>query len=486
MLGHPQWYLPDATEQRALACLAEVWHIFDAMENPPWPGWDPRRLPLALYRRDGTLFLAGHPVRPQDGLEVFMPAGVTGPTVHRLCDLPETVAGGAVTTPYHGVPTAFVPVERVGEEGLEPALRFISLIAHELFHAFQHARGRIPALPALLAYPDDQPVNNAMGNIEGHLLAEACVAESADRVMNLAQAIALIRRERRAQLGDDQVRYEQVKEYHEGLATYISYRILAAAALPGYAPSPVFQRLAGEGLREQAARMVVERIEALQAINRRGLGARRRRFHYTGMGLALLLDRLSPGWKERVGAPDVWLDPVLDEVVAFDGGEGDDNVIAQVQFQYDYLNKLREEREHVRALRRRRRELVAGVLSGPGTIFIFDVSDLQLTGSRVDPEQSSAMDERLQVHAGRALFEFGRTVLSFEGVPVIEDRQHGLFEVRVPGARLRFTGDRSEIRVLKPAEFTEGFELEVGGIRVRAQQGIIHPLGDAVYVKITR
>lgn len=485
MLGHPQWYLPDGMEQRVLACLAELWHICDVMGKPPWPGWDPRRLPLALYRRDGAFFLTGHPVRPQEGLEVFMPTGVNGPPVHRLSGLPETVVGGTVTVSYLGIPTAFVPMERVGED-LDQALQFISLVSHELFHAFQHARGRVPALPALLAYPDDQPVNNALGNIEGHLLAEAYTTENADRLMSLAQAFALIRRERRAQLADDHIHYEQVKEYHEGLGTYLSYRILVAAAAREHVPSPVFERLAGGGVQERIARMVASRTETLRTINRRGLGAGRRRFYYTGMGVALLLDRLSPDWKERAGAPDVWLDAILEDAVAFDGGEGDDHVIAEVQFQYDYVNKLREEREHARALRQRRREMIAGALSGPGTLFIFDVSDLHLTDSRVDHEQGSVVDERLQLHAGPTLFRFGRTVLSFEGVPVVEDRQHGLLEVRVPGVRLRITGDRSELRVLKPAEFTEGFELDVGGVRVQAQQGIIHPLGDAVYVKIVR
>ena len=37
------------------------------------------------------------------------------------------------------------------------------------------------------------------------------------------------------------------------------------------------------------------------------------RFYYTGMAQAMLLDRLLPGWKDRILSEDVWLETLLAE-----------------------------------------------------------------------------------------------------------------------------------------------------------------------------
>ncbi len=483
MRGKPLWYLPDEIEHRALTCLAELWHLHDSVGEDIWPGWQPRGHALALFRRDGTYFLAGHPVRPRGAEEVFLPAGVEGPVVYRLHDPPEAVAGGPVLISFLGTPTAFVPLEEVGG-GDEGAVGFLALLAHESFHVFQQRWARLVPPSPLIVYPDDQPVNNALGNIEGHLLLEAYRAPE-EEVRQVALAFALIRRERRAQLQDEQIEYERFHETYEGLAMYAAVRLLERAAAPDYEPSPGFRRLLAGDLAPLAAAAVARRLEALRTINRKGLGANRRRFYYSGLGLALLLDRLRPSWKDELRVPSVWMDTILDASVNFDGGEGDDHVIAQVEYRYDYVSKLREEREHARAVRRRKDELIAQVLRGPGRVFIFDVSDLYLTGLDVDRDRLETIGERLRIHTGRASFRYGQTVLEFEGVPVVEDRHNGLFEVRLPG-RLAFVGDGSDIKVLRPAEFTEGLELRVNGVRVRARQGIIQPVGEAVYVKILR
>lgn len=475
--------MPDERERRALTCLAEFWHLHDRAGDDVWPGWRPREHPLALCRRDGTLFLSGHPARPTEAEEVFLPVGVEGPAVYRLRGLPEGVAAGPTPVVFLGVPTAFVPLEEVAA-GEEAAVEFVSLLARESFRCFLQRWGKLTPPSPLVVYPDDQPVNNALGNIEGHLLLEAHRAAE-DQVREVALAFALIRRERRAQLEDEQVQYERYHETQEGLAMYAAVRLLEEAAAPGYEPSAGFERLVGGRLPDLARGAVERRLEALRTINRKGLGATRRRFFYTGLGLALLLDRLRPGWKDELRAPGVWMDTLLDASVSFDGGERDDHLIAEVEFRYDYVSKLREEREHTRTVRRRKEELIAQVLRGPGRVFVFDVSDLYLTGVQVDDDRLETIGERLRIHTGRASFRYGQTVLDFEGVPVIEDRHNGLIEVRLPG-RLTFLGDGNQLRVLRPTEFTEGLELQVDGVRVRARQGFIQPVGDAVYVKIFR
>lgn len=478
-----QWYCPVGPEQRALSCLAEAWHLAQHLPDA-WLGWDLRQTALALYMRDGHFFLAGHPRPPAPAREVFWPVGCDGPTVYRLSGLPREVAGGAQVISYAGVPTAFIPLEVAGQ-GLEEAIQFVLLIWQEGFRPHLQARARALEAAATVHYPSDLPVNNALGNIEGQLLLEVFHETAAARVRQLGLAFALIRRERRGLLEDAWVGLEQAQEFRNGLASYVAFRALTLAADPDYEPCPAFRRVVGDEYTAAAADLRARRLASLESLHRRGQGLARHRFVHSGMGLALLLDQVQPGWKGRLGV-GVTLDVLLEEQLTFDGGAGDDSIIAETEFRYDYVKRLEAEREHTRYVQRRKQELVENVLQGQGTLFIFDVSGLEPTFTKWDLEKVEEVNERLKVHNGAAIFQFGHTTLSFSGLPVVEDRISGLLEVCIPHDRLKMTGDASTFALLKPAEFTEGFELKVGGVRVSAQQGIIKPVEGAIYVKIRR
>ncbi len=494
-------YFPSDVEERGLACLAEAWHLARHLPDA-WPDWNATRIPLAVYGRGGGFFLVGHPAPPRRARRVLWPvmtlAGGAGGGRTRegaleaggSCDglpqplfmrgLPAAVNGGAVVVRYHGVPTAFVPVEWAGESA-EEAVAYVARLLAEAFRAHLQTACRPDRPDPDMAYPDDHPVNNALGNIEGQLLLEAYHSREGADLSRLALAFALIRRERRAQLDDEQILYEQAREY--GLAAYVQFLALEAAARPGYASCRPFRDVYGPdtlSAGDHRARL----LASLEAVNRRGNGAGRRRFAFSGMGLALFLDRLSPGWKARLRDEDVWLDTLLEEEVRFDGGAGDDMVIAETENRFGYVQKLEEEREHARKVRQRKQELVDTILRGDGTLFIFDVRDLRLTGSRIEPERVESINERLQVHTGPVEFRYGGTVLSFSGIPVVEDRLSGLLEVCIPNRRLKFLGDGGDMYMPRPAEFTHGFELAVGGVRVIARRGTIQPIEGAVYVKI--
>lgn len=478
-----EWYCPRGIEGRALACLAEAWQL--ARHADAWPGWDLRRTPLALYynSRKAPFFLAGHPRPPQDAEGVFWPTGTDGPPIYRVFSPAFLGANEALVLPFAGVPTAFVPLEWVGDSP-EDAFEFIFLLWHEGFHAFQSDCRKIDTAALALPYPDDHPVNNALSGIEGRVLLEARETNREDDLRRLARAFALVRRERRGQMNDRLVEHERTCEYYEGLATYVGLLALEAELAPGYPPSVVFDRLAGENRRTAAAQVCARRYQALTAVGCATGARRRRRFFYTGMGLALLLDRVHSGWKEVIHSPGVWLDTLLEETVVFEGNEGDDTLIAEVQVRHGYVTLLEEERAIAREFRRRKGEVFGGIIEERGTTFIFDVSQLRLTDTRFDLNSPDSIDERLQLHRGSVRFQYGATSLSFRGIDVLEDRLNGLIEARVPGFRLKVTGDGSQVPLLRPAEFTEGLELRVGGIDVRAQRGTIQPVDGAIYVRI--
>lgn len=497
-------YLPSGSEERALICLAEAWHLARHLPDV-WPGWDLARTPLAVYKNNGGFFLAGHPAPPRPARRVLWPVltlaggpGASGglregredgghgdlPQPVLLRRLPAALTGGAAIVHYQGVPTAFVPVAWAGETG-EEAVAYVARLLGEAFRAHLRAIGREERADVAPPYPDDLPVNNALGNIEGQLLLAAYHSRAEADLSRLAAAFALIRRERRAQLNDDLIAYERWREIHDGLPAYVQFHALEAAARSGYAPCQPFRDVYGAdtlAAGDQRARL----LALLESINRRGNGAGRNRFFYSGMGLALLLDRLSPGWQERLRDGGVWLDSLLEEHVRFDGGAGDDMLIAETENRFGYVRKLEEEREHARLVRQRKRELVDRILRGDGTLFIFDVSDLRLTRTRSEPGRVEPINDRLHIHTGPVHFEYGPTLLSFNGVPVVEDRRSGLLEVCIPGDRLKFLGDDNDMRLLRPVAFTHGFELNAGGVRVVARRGLIQPVEGAVFVKIQR
>ncbi len=469
-------------ERRALACLDEAYHL--AGQVRPWPGWDLRGGSLALFRRDGGMFLCGHDRLPRRAVPVAWPDSPQRPPLFYLKGQPRNLTDTCATLVYLGRFTAFVPLETVGRDAGD-AVEMVALIWQEAFHAFQRALRRVD-VPVAVPYPEDSPVNNALGNVEGRLLLDALRAPQEELAAH-RRALALIRRERRAQLDDDLVEYERFTEFYEGLATYVACRALEVAGQEGYRPHPAVSLWVAEEAeyRRAALDLRAARLAGLLTVNRRGQGANRRRFFLTGMGLAYFLDRLDPEWKEKVQRPGVGLDEVLEAGVPFDGGEGDDRVIAETECRYDYVRRLEEERAHARELRRRKREILAEALGAEGTLLVIDVSQLRLTETRLDHDRVETINERVRVHTGSAFFQYGPTTLYFHGVPVVEDRVNGLLEVRLPH-RLRMLGDEVPLRLLRPAEFTDGFELNAGGIRVRARRGYIQPADGAIYLKIVR
>jgi hypothetical protein len=126
----------------------------------------------------------------------------------------------------------------------------------------------------------------------------------------------LDRRETRreaANLSADLIDLECAREWEEGIAKYSELSIyLLASRSPEYQPlaelssDPQFNQYRG------AKRKWDQEIDQI----RRMAGAEGDgRFYYTGFAQAVLLDRLSPGWKERLFTPGVCLEDLLVQAV---------------------------------------------------------------------------------------------------------------------------------------------------------------------------
>ncbi|MCL6520766.1 MAG: hypothetical protein K6U79_00100 [Firmicutes bacterium] len=469
-------------QERALTAWLEAVRI-DETGEPLWPGWRVRQSAVGFYAPSGECVLVGHRNPPGGAHPVFLRDGrVVGPVGYTV-QVPARVGGGAAVLPYRNQRTVFLPVEWSGE-GNRELEAFVFLIIHQAFHAWAGRLG-IAANPVQLLggapYPVDEPANNALGNLEGLLLADAVQGAEGMPLERWARAFALVRRERRAWLEDELVAYEQAMELREGPAGYVEWKAMERV-LQGYEPAEAFRQMTGQDSFQHVAEARLERLAELRRINYLGRGALRRRFTYSGLGLALILDRLAPGWPRRLlrGGPS--LDDLLEEHVAFDGGEGDEALLREVEMRYDYDHRLLAEHEAADLRRRRKEELVDRVLRAPGTLLILDVSRLRLL-SATPPAEGERIHDGLTLYARRASFRFDGARVEVEGRPVVHDLRAGLLEIHLDG-RVRLFADEEELPPRQAAHFREGLALRMAGLEVEALGGTVQPTAEALYIRL--
>lgn len=354
-----------------------------------------------------------------------------------------------------------------------------------------------PRLPAFLAdcqrayerYPETSLLNNVLANLEGRLLhgyldgdgfATAAAGTTGHPVRpeeRLGRCLSLVRRERYGELAPRLVAYERRAEILEGLARYVElklHRELSGAA--GQQASKPPGDAGDEALtsfESRARRLFRAGIEVLPQLNRRGWGASWRRFGHSGMGLAFLLDDARPGWAERLAEAREPLDQLLEQAVGFLGDRADDELIEAARMRYGYYDQLADERAWVRETEARRRELVGGALDGPGTRIVLDISAL---GDQVRWHDTCPVEwvgESVAVHRppGALTHAQGTTYVEYPGVTLVQDLRSGMLHVTVPGPALEVMGDDTVVPETRECEFSEGLQVDLGSLRVRARRG---------------
>jgi hypothetical protein len=239
----------------AAAVLAE----FDRMaELPLWPGFDPKRVPLAIYDGERTV-LVRHPSPPPEfkqegGLWIYagQHSGMRANTSTEL---------GGVTTA-----TLLLDPQR-GRD----ARKWASVLTHETFHVFQ--RERHPAWSGneaeLFTYPLDAE-RLAARRLESEAFRRALAAKDLKDVVCWSGKALDLRRQRYASLPAGSVAYERGTELNEGLAAFVENLALGDTDGPDLP--------AGEYSAEDI----------------------RNRAYAIGAAQAALLDRVDPGWRKAL------------------------------------------------------------------------------------------------------------------------------------------------------------------------------------------
>ena len=148
---------------------------------------------------------------------------------------------------------------------------------------------------------------------ETDVLVRAVNADSNVKASNLASEFLQLRASRRTLLSPEEVEFERLREWEEGLAKYAELVITRQAAISDVYRSVDLMSQDKDfhnfhGLEKFWSEQLNE------AKNTQGRSGDTR-FYYSGYAIAVLLDRLTPAWKPLALPGGKYLDELLQDVV---------------------------------------------------------------------------------------------------------------------------------------------------------------------------
>lgn len=388
-----------------------------------WSGFRPEETPLVLHSADRA-YLINHPCPPDGFVELD---ALAGRTVHVGQVTPVMTANTAQTVGNVLCAMAAIPVKPP-----EPQ-QYARLLLHECFHVFQQKELPAVAPPdftQMERYPESDPVNNALAIVENRLLVAALEGDSTPISGFLA-----VRQFRQSRLEPDLSVYEAVQEYNEGTPTYIEVK---------------------------AGKPVGELASLLGECNLAGKWAAYRRFYMTGAVIALLLDRLSPGWHNHFANGGTTLQGLLQGV----GGPlpSSEEVLARA----GYAEILAFERDREAERQRAIGDLIARLESGPDYRVEIDTSNTPYFSW--DPTHCLVVKPGIRLHTRWLCLQNGGSIkVEITGI-ALEDRTRNILLTRL-GRKPAVTGENP-------------FRFEGGGLQGQAPRGVLEPLGDGYRIRL--
>lgn len=330
-------YLSDGDKTR----LEEFYHLQSTLGNDVWPGWGDAKIPVIIYNEQ-YVFLVNYPENPPDGW-LKMPSGELRGTVWEVVlddhfsgqpyyrqplNPDKTPENFTVKVGDHWVPTlqtyeyaaiefykgfsqdlpgvisGFFPYRFFWRLLMPNSETYAAAIAHESFHAVQGnvALDRMSAAEESIKVEDwydwDDEALTTMWQEEMDLLYEAVMEDDIELKKELTAQFLAKRVERRTQfsLSLDEIEFERQREWLEGMAKYAELSLqFAAAQNDAYQPTDA---ILDDAEFDQYRKTEKYFSRQVSEVTRMAKQDGEIRFYYTGMCMGLLLDDLSPGWKE--------------------------------------------------------------------------------------------------------------------------------------------------------------------------------------------
>jgi hypothetical protein len=333
----------DRLNSQEKALLGEALQLKRSVGDSIWPGFGQKEIPLVIWNEQQSFLLGDMTVPGWERVPGDTFFGHPYYRGHMQKDQAFTVtigdrwAGSMATREWMQIkfakeirdklPCPLRPVFpyplAIRLLGMRSSEQYISVILHEVFHAYQ-----AEAAPARFAraqqasaseptYPWDNPDLRRAWTSELQLLVRALNAKSnKDTTAFVAQFVAQ-RRQRRQQsaMNAAVVDYERQVEWLEGLAKYVelsTWREGSIAQRKGYEPmAELYADPEFKNYMTFSKRWSGEISTLKWQASQRG----DTRFYYSGMAQAFLLDRLMPEWKARVPLGAVVMDDLLAECV---------------------------------------------------------------------------------------------------------------------------------------------------------------------------
>ena len=308
------------------AQVSESLRIKKGFGSRVWPGLGEALIPLILFD-ERFEFLIAHPGPPAPWAVVDGDALQGRPYYRRELEQSQAFAvlvgdlwAGSMTTLSHMSRVMEEELkENVPQEKLTPAFikmmtptpaQHVVYVLHEAFHAFQAARysERFQKANGVYASEERYPAEDAgfmeAWNSEGVLLASALREKDGSKRLVLIREFLEVRSRRRseASLSQDLFDFERELEWLEGIAKYAEMRIAELCASDEDGPWFKDYRV----VRNRT------RMDFYSRLNRLGEQKGDLRFYLSGAAQAMILDLISPDWKqELIRKPNVGLEDLL-------------------------------------------------------------------------------------------------------------------------------------------------------------------------------
>jgi hypothetical protein len=421
-----------------------------ALKDQVWPGYDARKYVTLVTDK------------------------ATGQTVLRVSPDPKAERPFIVMTLEDGSFRKHTPEEN------------LLLVFHEAFHAFEHdsarpgARWKFENAFHLFDYAGLPARNNALFAVEGQLLHAALLAETAEDARKKARQFLAVRGLRQAELAAPLVDFEKGAESNEGMAEYAGVK----AVVDGMAAVKE-KRVAADFSFTDGPRYLREKYDRLKSITRVGNNDRLK-FYYTGSAQGLLLDRLAPGWKEKVQEKAAAVQDLLAGAVG--GAPGKDEAEAALRA-HGYETVLKQEEEEAKRRQEKGEALLKSALEQKGRRYTIDVSSLGRVGdyASFDPMNVTVLDGNRRLHTRMVNFAQKDHYRAEFTQPVLEDRQKKEYVTVVKAEdRQAATLDGAPLALDKPGRkpIEKKLVIATPQFRLEAEAGEVEVTEGGVVVRI--
>lgn len=486
-----------------------IWEVIGRDDNPLWPGWNATDTPIMIYLPGIQEVLVNHPTPPDDFEDyqgvfadrfdsVKIKSGKTliewdGQNTSRKIYGSETLVLADTLSNRKNWLRGWAANPADTEEKLQgldyASLRAdpyeqLAMIAHEAFHVFQmrELNHKTADERDVRLYPCLSVENNVGVALESVFLSKAIRATDPNDIREEAIRWLAIRLDRRRQIPESAVRYEDANEFIEGAAKYIE--VACMRYLQGTQPAEqlwYFQGFSGfddlDWFAEKRIEQMLDNMQGKVNVNNDPYGTSpvRGRLYFSGMGIALLLDKINPQWKQEIGDPNVSLTQLVERTLKptsqqLQKGLQNARAYPELKDFCEVKQKLAEDGK------KDTQRLLDGILHGPRTLAEIDWSELgsdklalsfTAFGVRaIDQDTTIYTLVPISAQLSSADYEFKQSV----PIETLEDRQRRIFRFQLP-KRVDMKWMTQQLGAANGNSWlVEELDLEIKGTQIRAKR----------------